>query len=254
MDIANVTYAAQPILPFSPDSTVRTVSPASRSQRQEQTTRSFGENLVLNLAPRESEQDSSTRSALAKALDNSMKFIRENFGEEAQAAAMVLVARRIDASGDTDEETLSKGLLDVLRMVDRNHGMAAGDSLMSQFNGELNAAINDFFDNGSMEKFYAAGQKNPVAQAIPDVMSHVMDTYGRDTAGDVATILRETLDQKLSPSSLRSALQKATTLIGDRFGADAGQAFSMFAGNIMGEMGQDQTGLLQTGALLDIAV
>ena len=101
---------------------------------------------------------------LQLALGQSMDWVRDRFGDDAAAAAsgMVLSAT---ASG-VDEDSLSDGLLDALRFIDRNYGMAAGDAAIAKFNVSLNGAINEYFDNGRAELFFATDSP-PAADVSP---------------------------------------------------------------------------------------
>lgn len=117
----------------------------------------FGQAVVLQLQSTLNKEDG-LGDALATALGNSMDALRTQFGDQTAQAAMALVARRLDQQAEgapLSEEQFSRGLLETVRLVDRQYGFAAGDTVMRQFNGDLNEAINAYFDNGLKERFFA---------------------------------------------------------------------------------------------------
>lgn len=90
---------------------------------------------------------------LRHSLGRTMDWIRDRFGDETAAAAAGMVLQ--STSSGVTEDSLSNGLLNTLRFIDRNFGFAAGDEAIGRFNSNLNGALNDYFDNGSEELFYA---------------------------------------------------------------------------------------------------
>lgn len=93
-------------------------------------------------------------SDLRHSLGQAMDWIRERFGDETAAAAAGMVLQ--STSNGVNEESLGDGLLNTLKFIDRNFGFAAGDAAISKFNNGVNVAINDYFDNGESEIFFAA--------------------------------------------------------------------------------------------------
>ncbi|NJB67654.1 hypothetical protein GGQ74_001294 [Desulfobaculum xiamenense] len=262
MDITSITYGPNAIMPPVQGAFRRgpsAVQPVPRTSAGTDATKAFADDVVKRLLASpsgETTETADTATPLAAALAQSMDFIRANYGDTAAQASMATVLKRI-GSGDANEDALGQGLLDVLRLVDRNYGFAEGDRLMSQFNGELNDAVNAHFDNGLMEKFYAAGQSNPVARAVPAVVDKVLESFGEKTAEGAASILRDSLDQNLSPSSLRKGLGRIVSLIARHHGKGAAAKFSDFANSLLdgGETAPSaQQNAPATGALLDIAV
>ena len=92
-------------------------------------------------------------SSLRKSLGSALDWVTERFGEEAgtAAASMMLSA----TSGTVDEEAIGDGLLNALKFIDRNFGYAAGDAAIAKFNTGVNRELNDYFDNGRSEVFFA---------------------------------------------------------------------------------------------------
>lgn len=89
------------------------------------------------------------RHSLGQALD----WVRERFGDEAGAAAAGMIAQ--STSSGVTEESLGDGLLNTLKLIDRNFGIAAGDSAIAKFNQTVNTELNEYFDNGKSELFIA---------------------------------------------------------------------------------------------------
>ena len=92
-------------------------------------------------------------SDLRESLGDTLDWISERFGEDAgtAVASMMLSA----TSGTVNEEAIGNGLLSTLKFVDRNFGYAAGDTAIARFNSGVNQELNDYFDNGLSEVFYA---------------------------------------------------------------------------------------------------
>ena len=92
-------------------------------------------------------------SDLRESLGDTLDWISERFGEDAgtAAASMMLSA----TSGTVDEQAIGDGLLSTLKFIDRNFGYAAGDAAIARFNTGVNRELNEYFDNGLSEVFYA---------------------------------------------------------------------------------------------------
>mgnify|MGYP000129705446 FL=1 len=121
-------------------------------------------------------------TGLVSSLKNTVSWIENQYGKDAATASMGMIVQ--SASQGQSEEAIGEGLLNVLRMVDRNFGIAAGDTAIAQFNSGVNQELNDFFDNGSNEIFMAS---SPAAAA----------TAGSETAAlsnRVLTQVQATLD------------------------------------------------------------
>ena len=93
-------------------------------------------------------------TSLRDSLASTMDWMRERFGDEAAAAAAGMVLQ--STSSGITEETMGNGLLNALKFIDRNFGFAAGDAAIANFNSGINSELNDYFDNGKTEIFFAS--------------------------------------------------------------------------------------------------
>lgn len=121
---------------------------------------------------------------LSTALTNSVEFVKNTFGDNAGRAVMGIVLSHA-GDGPLSEETLGDGFVSALEFIDRNFGIAAGDQAMGFFNGELNQALNGYFQNGKQESFLAmdvGGAQEAAGQAVQRV---VVATMAKSQAGDV---------------------------------------------------------------------
>ena len=150
-------------------------------------------------------------SDLRDQLGSAMDWLRQRFGDETAAAAAGMIVQAT-ASGVT-EETLGTGLLNVLKFIDRNFGTAAGDAAISQFNSTVNQALNDFFDNGLNEIFYAAGD----GEAAQDLTQRVLSTESEADASSSLDELNEILAQLKAELDNIAALQDLTAQLEEEF-------------------------------------
>ncbi len=93
-------------------------------------------------------------TALRHSLGSTMDWLRERFGDETAAAAAGMILQ--STSSGVSEESLGDGLLNTLKFIDRNFGFAAGDSAIATFNSGVNSELNNYFDNGKSEIFFAS--------------------------------------------------------------------------------------------------
>ncbi len=122
-------------------------------------------------------------SDLRHSLGQTMDWVRERFGDETAAAAAGMVLQ--STSSEVNEETLGDGLLNTLKFIDRNFGVAAGDAAISQFNNGANSAINDYFDNGKAEVFYATPAPDANApSATQDINTRLFMRSAQDFAAE----------------------------------------------------------------------
>lgn len=171
--------------------------------------------------------DQDLADSLAKAVD----FVRGRFGDQAATAFMGLVYKGV-GEAEVTEESLGRALLQGVRFLDRNFGFAAGDAAMAYFNQDLNQAMNQYFQNGLNEQFYAstwnmgdqlsltlkAAQKDQASDS-KDVAS-LMDTLEAmlEEIQDEPTTLAEdleTMNQELQQSGLLPQLAAAARLAAD---------------------------------------
>jgi len=230
-------------------STARAWAEALAQRLDAQQTAADSENANGSGASAETKDSSALASALAGALET----IAERLGQATATASIGLLARRMD-EGDITEDTLGQGLLDVLRLVDRTFGTTEGDALMATFNGSLNSALNDYFDNGLNETFYAASPgagSSTTAQAASGLVAQMQGALGQDAADLVAQILEQGLEQDASYTGLRAALASAGQALEADYGASAAEALSQAAGGALATLAAPPQA---PGLLLDMAV
>lgn len=176
------------------------------------------------------QQDSNTAqapkdaSALEESLSRAVDFVRSNFGDSAAQATMGLVYKSI-GNGEVTEESLGKGLLNAVRFIDRNFGFAAGDKLMAHFNQDVNAAMNNYFDNGLMETFYAVspgGKGQAQGLSMTAAMQDVAKKYGQEAVASIMDSLQTALESGEKPgAALRQAVQTAGEDMAAQYGGEA---------------------------------
>ncbi|WP_321400642.1 hypothetical protein [Maridesulfovibrio sp.] len=153
-------------------------------------------------------------SDLAGALAGAADFIESKFGHEAATAFKGIV---IANSGDQiTEDSLSNGLLKSIQFIDRNFGFTAGDQVMDHFNSNLNNAINDYFENGLQEHFFAVSPGGEVGNGaqltLQNTFAQVSQQFGEETAENIKSLIEEVLeDEGKSLDSLKKGLKKGLT-------------------------------------------
>lgn len=165
------------------------------------------------------EQPPKDSTDLRYALGQTMDWIRDRFGDEAAAAAsgMVLSA----TANEVNEDTLGDGLLNALKFIDRNFGIAAGDSAIAQFNQTVNVELNNYFENGKTELFMA--ETTPVSDqsATQDINTRFFmraaqaSTPFKDT--DELTATQKLLDSLKQELDKTAELQNLTTQLEAEF-------------------------------------
>lgn len=161
-------------------------------------------------------------SALAGAVD----YVRENHGEAAATAVMGIVIKGV-GDGSGGEDALGDALVSALKFIDRNFGIAAGDAAMAKFNGTLNTAVNDFYQNGHLEEFYAAdgsaGPGSVIKQAqgvVSSTLAHVTKQFGEEAAQTVADILTTNFTETGNTrEGLGKAIVAANAYLSENYGA-----------------------------------
>lgn len=164
-------------------------------------------------APLDSEGQPKDSDDLRQSLGQTMDWIRERFGDETASAAAGMILQST-ASGVT-EDTLGEGLLNTLKFIDRNFGYAAGDSAIAQFNGSLNTALNDYFDNGQNELFYAVspaetGEASQAQSLSARFFSHAVQ---EGSEGEVVDPTKQLLDELQKELDETAQLQDLTSRI-----------------------------------------
>ncbi|WP_319762820.1 hypothetical protein [Maridesulfovibrio sp.] len=151
-------------------------------------------------------------SDLAGALASAADFIEGKFGHKAATAFKGIV---IANSGDQiTEDSLSNGLLKSIQFIDRNFGFAAGDQVMDNFNSNLNSAINDYFENGLQEHFFAvspeAGISGGAGLTLKNTFAQVSQQFGEDTADNIKSLIDQVLeDEGNSLDSFKKGLDES---------------------------------------------
>ncbi len=153
-------------------------------------------------------QPSKDPSELASALSDASNFIEDKFGKDAATAFKGLV---IANSGDQiTEDSLSNGLLKSIQFIDRNFGFAAGDQVMSHFNSNLNNAMNNHFENGLQEHFFAAQSGTNAKMNLSNTFAQVSQQFGEQTAESIENLIDQVLNEKgNSLDSFKKGLDKA---------------------------------------------
>ncbi|OEU67083.1 MAG: hypothetical protein BA863_02090 [Desulfovibrio sp. S3730MH75] len=156
----------------------------------------------------ESAKSSKDPSELASALTDASNFIENKFGKEAATAFKGLV---IANSGDKiTEDSLSNGLLKSIQFIDRNFGFAAGDQVMSHFNSNLNNAMNNHFENGLQEHFFAAQSGTNAKMNLSNTFAQVSQQFGEQTAKSIESLIDQVLTEKgNSLDSFKKGLNEA---------------------------------------------
>lgn len=183
-------------------------------------------------------------TGLAGALQDSMDYLRENFGDAAATAAIGLVYQRV-GDGEVSEDSLGQGLVAALKFVDRNFGTAAGDQVLSQFNGELNDQLNAYFDNGADERFLSvsAGMSGTLQQ-VQGALADLGDSLGDGVADQLGELLKSGLGDTVDATSLRGALSGIRTWLEQNYGADAAASADAAFGAALGGQVPAEKGLL----------
>lgn len=152
-------------------------------------------------------------SELVNSLKSTVRWVEGNFGKDAATATMGMVVQ--SASSSSSEEGIGNGLLNALKMVDRNFGFAAGDQAIATFNSGVNRKLNDFFDNGSMETFVAAETTGEGANVssrffIQSVQQAEQQTEEVDPNEALLESMQEDLEEIGAVNSLKQELDEET--------------------------------------------
>ena len=151
------------------------------------------------------------RGQLASTLD----WVRERFGDETAAAASGMLFAA--TSSGVNEDTLGNGLLNVLKFIDRNFGINAGDTAIAQFNSGINSALNDFFDNGQNEIFHVA-ESTDGASATQVAGARIFSQVAQETdSSDALDELNQLLEQLKAELDNTAQLQDLTAQLEEQF-------------------------------------
>lgn len=194
------------------------------------------------------EQGARDPAGLADALKGAVDYLRENFGSEAATAGIGLVYQHA-GNGPLTEDSLGRGLVAALKFVDRNFGQAAGDRVLDFFNGDLNSALNAYFENGLNERFLAAAPgMSGAVQAVQAALSQLGSRFGQEAADGMAKVIDQAVGDTLDPASLRGALTEARQWLDEHYGPQAAAEASQLFGQALAGPAPAAKGLL-----LDVA-
>ena len=160
---------------------------------------------------------------LQSALADAVEYVRKEHGDDAATAVMGIMFKEV-GDGSGGEDRLGDALVSALKFIDSKFGVAAGDAAMAKFNGALNSAVNDYYQNGRLEEFYAAnGTTGTVKQAqgvVASTLAHVAKEFGTDAAKTVADILTTNFtDQGSTRQGLGQAIVAANDYLSANYGA-----------------------------------
>lgn len=160
---------------------------------------------------------------LQAALADAVEYVRKQHGDAAATAVMGIMFKEV-GDGSGGEDRLGDALVSALKFIDGNFGVAAGDAAMAKFNGALNSAVNDYYQNGHLEEFYASnGTTGAVKQAqgvVASTLAHVAKEFGTDAAKTVADILATNFtDQGSTRQGLGQAILAANDYLSANYGA-----------------------------------
>lgn len=139
--------------------------------------------------PAAREEKTTQLQKLEKSLGSSVAYMANTHGEKAASAMIGIIYKRL-GENEINEQTLGDALLDVTRFVDANFGADKGDAFMSHLNGNLNVAMNDFFDNGANETFFAASSIQGTAGQALDVEG-IIEQLNEQYVDSIKTMLEE---------------------------------------------------------------
>lgn len=234
---------------------VNTAGSTSSQENGQLVDASFAQNMMLRLQEQAKAggEDGKDASGLVAALQDSMDYLRENFGDATATAAIGMVYQNV-GDGAITEENLGQGLVAALKFVDRNFGTAAGDQVLAKFNGQLNDQLNAYFDNGANERFLALDPgMSGTLQQVTAALDNLGDSLGEGVADALRQMLAEGLDSKVDATSLRGSLADIRQWIEQNYGGDAAAQADALFGQALGGSAMVSQDAAQKGLLLDIA-
>jgi hypothetical protein len=195
---------------------------------------SFAASIVDRIAAATASNAGDTLSGsaedLKKALADAITYVRDNFGDAAAKTVMGLVEKGV-GDGQGGENAMGDAMVSALRFIDSSFGIAAGDKAMAYFNGSLNSAINDYFQNGLDETFYATDgstdSTGQVAAVVSQTLADVTERFGEDMAKTIGDIIEDSLSRTGAPrQGLSQALSAASQALDQ---SNPGQAADLTA-------------------------
>lgn len=132
---------------------------------------------------------------LESALCSTVSYMANKHGEMAASAMVGIIYKRL-GEGEINERTLGNALLDVTRFIDANFGADKGDEFMAHLNGNLNEAMNEFFDNGQNEIFFAASSLQGGGSGGSASMEGLLQQLTEEYAESIKAMLEEARAKK----------------------------------------------------------
>jgi len=253
MNVTSATYQPLSVTAFGTQAEEsRGFTPAASLERTHEAAEGLASDLTLRLTSYSQDEDKDS-SSLASSLIDSIDYIAQEFGSDAASAAMGIVTAGI-GEGEINEDALGNGLLNVIRFMDRNFGIEGGDKVMAQFNGELNDAMNDYFDNGLTEKFYAVtSETSTISQAVSSIVTDLQEAYGEDLAQTVSDLIQDNLEDGLTMSNLRQGIAQAKNELAANAAPGSAAFLAQAAQDVFAQLDPSQ-GAAPKGTQLDIAI
>ncbi|CCO22742.1 hypothetical protein [Maridesulfovibrio hydrothermalis] len=200
------------------------------------------------------DKESKNPDELAGALANAADFIENKFGHDAATAFKGIV---IANSGDRiTEDSLSDGLLKSIQFIDRNFGFAAGDQVMAHFNSNLNNAMNNYFENGLQEHFFATTPGAGAQTTLQNTLAQVNKEFGEATAKSIESLIDQVLKEDgNSLEALKKGLEKGLNAAEKLSPGISAKTGPLAAGEIMDNL-QGNAGIVPPapGSVLNLSV
>lgn len=130
---------------------------------------------------------------LTQAMTGAVDWVKENLGSNAARAVMGVVMGSV-GDGALSEESLGDGFVKALQFIDNTFGTKIGDQAISSFNGQLNQALNGYYQNGHDESFLATDLDTAMSQAGA-AMGEVVSQFFKKTQGNTADAGSSLLEQ-----------------------------------------------------------
>lgn len=186
------------------------------------------------------ENRTTTDEALEKSITEAVSFVEDTFGDRAARTFMGVVLQNAGSKA-LNEDDLGNALVDGLEFIDKAFGIAAGDKAMSFFNGELNQAINGYFQNGKNESFLAMDvdqASDKLGEAMGQAVSAMMDKFQAKVDPNAMLMDQAKKDQD---ETLDSQAEPGDEYLADGTGGEGGA--------LLDENGMPVTGTTLTGEL-----
>ncbi|GAB6038450.1 hypothetical protein JCM15519_30090 [Fundidesulfovibrio butyratiphilus] len=121
---------------------------------------------------------------LTQAMTGAVDWVKDTLGSNAARAVMGIVMGSV-GNGALSEESLGDGFVKALQFIDNTFGTKIGDQAIGTFNGQLNQALNGYFQNGQDESFLAMDLDTAMSQAGA-AMGEVVSQFFKNTQGNTA--------------------------------------------------------------------